>query len=227
VAKASGFIHVHTYQEACIEHNKQTKLLEVSNLEDYVFFTGPSFERESEDMKRDYVLTGALLMNLFIALTTVSLRHPLASRVSASGTGLILVVFSQLGAFGLYYLSGHDLNAPMMIGMPLLAFGLGVDDMFVLLRYFSGLGYDFIATHSKEDIMGEVFARAGPGTTLTSVCNTLVFSCGSFLPIPAMSDFCLCAACVAVVNYLITMNAFMPALVLEITRIKQGAPELS
>jgi hypothetical protein len=33
-----------------------SKLLEVAKLEDYVFSTGHSFERESDDMKRVYVL---------------------------------------------------------------------------------------------------------------------------------------------------------------------------
>jgi len=119
------------------------------------------------------------------------------------------------------------LNGPVVIAMPLLAIGLGVDDMFVLLRYFSGLGFPFISTYSNEEILGEVFARAGPGVTLTSVCNIVVFTCGYFLPIQGMSAFCLCGAFIALTNYLMTMNVFLPSLVMEVARIKRRRPELS
>merc|ERR1712232_1114268 len=143
----------------------------------------------------------------------------MASRANVGFTGLLMVTIAETTSFGAFFICGRYLNAPMMIAMPLLALGLGVDDMFVLIRYFSNLGVDFITMRRHEEIIGEVLAQAGPGTTLTSCCNVLTFSCGAFLPIPAMSDFCICAAFISFFNYVIMLNLFMPVLVTEITRI--------
>jgi len=110
--------------------------------------------------------------------------------------------------------------------MPLLALGLGVDDMFVLIRYFSDLGVDFITARPLEDIIGEVFAEAGPGTTLSSVCNIITFAVGAFFPIPAMADFCLGAVFVSLMNYLVMMNLFLPLMTVEIFRVKARRAEL-
>jgi len=215
------------WADICADYNEHSKLLEVSNLEDFEFFTNPRLEAEGEKMNWGYIISGVTLLNIYCILTSISVWHPNASRAGLAGLGLLFVAISQVGAFGIYFLCGKDLNPAMIIAMPLIALGLAVDDMFVLIRYFSDLGYDFISQHDKSEVIGEVFARAGPGTTLTSVCNVLVFSCGAFLPIPAMADFCVAAVCIAAINYVVMMNLLMPAMCLEVDRIQKSHPELS
>ena len=217
--------HSALWQRICLEHNRKNKHLEVANLEDVSYITD-MYEEESNQMKWGYFISGGVLMFLFCSLVLASCRHPMASRADVGFRGLTVVLISQITSFGLYFLCGMYLNPSMMLAMPLLALGLGVDDMFVLLRYFSDLGCEFIDGHNYGEIIGEVLAQAGPGITLTSVCNTLVFACGIFLPIPAMSDFCMLAAFIAIVNYLCMINLFLPLLVFEASRVKAKKPEL-
>jgi hypothetical protein len=138
---------------------------------------------------------------------------------------IALFMIAEGVALGMFFLAGKFMNSAIMIAIPLLALAIGVDDMFVILRYYSELGHDFITTNSEDEVMGEVFARAGPGTTLTSVVNCVVFACGSQLPIPAMADFCICAVFVAAWNYAVMMNMFMPLITMEIHRVANEGPD--
>ena len=100
------------------------------------------------------------------------------------------------------------MNTSMIAALPFKAMGLGVNDMFVLVRYFSELGIDYITDKDESTILGELLAQAGPGTTVTSICNFAAFGCGVLLPIPAMADFCLGAAVIAIMNYVAMLTMF-------------------
>eukprot|EP00404_Azadinium_spinosum_P033263 CAMPEP_0180581428 /NCGR_PEP_ID=MMETSP1037_2-20121125/14046_1 /TAXON_ID=632150 /ORGANISM="Azadinium spinosum, Strain 3D9" /LENGTH=102 /DNA_ID=CAMNT_0022599409 /DNA_START=153 /DNA_END=458 /DNA_ORIENTATION=+ len=99
-----------------------------------------------------------ILIFMFCASIQFAFKHPLASRILVGLWGLCVVIFAILTSFGIFFLCGKYLNEPMMLAMPLLALGLGVDDMFVVLRYFSDLGIELIDQHSNGEIIGEVMA---------------------------------------------------------------------
>lgn len=212
--------HSALWQSICEAHNSKNTYIEVANMEDWSYID-EKMQEESGRMNWWYLISGGCLMVTFCALILVSWRHPMASRADVGFKGLLVVNISQVTSFGLFFLIGKYLNQPMMLAMPLLSLGLGVDDMFVLLRYFSDLGIEFIDDNATDEILGEVMAQAGPGVLLTSVCNSLAFLCGVFLPIPAMSDFCLLASFVAVVNFLCLTNIFLPLVAFEALRVKQ------
>merc|ERR1712232_1368353 len=110
-------------------------------------------------------------MNVFHAMVLVSSRYPTASRTILGAEGLIMVLISVCTSFGMYFPFNMYINFPMLIGLPLLAFGFGGDDIFALLQYFSAFSTDFIDSHSHSKTIGTVLTQAGPGTTLTFVCN--------------------------------------------------------
>mmetsp|Transcript_24419 Transcript_24419/g.36747 ORF Transcript_24419/g.36747 Transcript_24419/m.36747 type:complete len:664 (-) Transcript_24419:253-2244(-) len=155
------------------------------------------------------------------------MRYPLLSRLGVASLGLTPVLLSVMGAGGVILVAGLKLNRAIIMCMPFLAMGLGVDDLFVLLRYFSSLGLKFIAEKDHPEILAEVFKQAGVGVTLTSLCNICAFAAGILLPVPAMSDFCLAAAVVAAMNYMTMMTVVPGLLVMEAKRIKRREPEIS
>jgi len=212
--------HSALWQGICEEHSHRNTYLEVSNMEDWRYID-EDLRKEQGKVHWGFLGAGGAMIVIFCAFVLVSWRHPMASRADVGFKGLLVVNISQVTSFGLFFLLGKYLNSPMLLAMPLLSLGLGVDDMFVLLRYFSDLGIEFIDSHSNDEILGELMARAGPGVLLTSICNSLAFGCGVFLPIPAMSDFCLLASFVAVVNFLCLTNIFLPLLAFEANRVKR------
>ena len=63
------------------------------------------------------------------------------------------------------------------------------------------------------EILGELLARGGGGATLTSLCNTVAFGLGALLPVSALSDFCLGAALISLMNYMVVFTLFLGMIV--------------
>ncbi|CAD7938767.1 unnamed protein product [Amoebophrya sp. A120] len=209
------------YHNLVSAFNENAQHTEVSN---FPTFFLDDFEDELENVDTIYFNVGLGISAAFTYLILVSLRHPLACRSAVGLAGLHMIVLSELFGFvGLYfYVFGKQFNSTILLVLPVLALGVGLDDMFVIIRYFSGLGYAFFDSHraSPEEIIGETLARAGVGTTLSSLCNILAFGAGAFLPIPAMADFCLAATLLALSNYITTLNLLLPVLSYEVERIQ-------
>jgi len=149
----------------------------------------------------------------------------LASRVTIGTVGVWVASFATFAAGGLFFICGFQLNTAIIGCVPFLALGLGVNDMLILTRGFSELGVEKIKSMSMSDIMGEVFGRAGVGVTLTSLCNVVSFGLASIVPVPGLSDFCICIVFDSVMNYIAMMTLFPCCLMLEAKRIKQAKPD--
>lgn len=221
--KEATQLHERAWQSEVIAFAETLENVEVLNV-------GPSLEdeliEENNKMRWSLVIIGGTLMCLFIAASLVSFQDPLTSRVNLGQHGLSVVGLATAASSGLILLLGFEFNAAMISALPFMALGLGVDDMFVLIRYFSDLGVDYITSRSYPEIIGEVLARGGAGATLTSVCNIAAFGCGAMLPVPAMSDFCIGAAIISLLNYVAMLTLFLPLMVLEARRVKRREPEL-
>lgn len=224
--KQALFLISEQWNRKVINFNAKSKYLEVANMEDFDYFVTPRMTKESNGFKYGYSLAGVMLLNLFCVFATAATKHPLSSRIAVAANGLILIGTASCAALGFYLACGLYFNEVIMLATPLLAFGIGADDMFVMIRYFSSLGFDFIATHTPAEVLGELLAQAGPGITLTSVCNACVFAVGSFFPIPAMADFCSSCAMVSAMNYILMMTLFAALMRAEASRVQQRQPEL-
>jgi len=171
------------------------------------------------------MVLGGLLMWAFMAASLADWRHPLLSRVNVAHAGLLPVSLAMGASSGAVLLAGMKLNTAIIMGAPFLALGLGVDDLFVLIRCFSGLGVRFVTERETPEIIGAVFREAGTGVTLTSLCNVAGFAAGALVPVPAMADFSIVAAVVATMNYLVMLTAVPGLLALEVRRIKRREAE--
>ena len=80
----------------------------------------------------------------------VSYRYPMTSRVDLGFKGIAVVGTVISAAAGFYLLCGWKLNTSMIAALPFMAMGLGVNDMFVLVRYFSELDIDFITDKKAQ-----------------------------------------------------------------------------
>jgi hypothetical protein len=109
---------------------------------------------------------------------------------------------------------------------PYLALGLGVNDLVMLLSVFSHVDRRPSLSRPKGGEVAVVLVEAGVGITLTSTCNVVIFFLGSFVDIPGIASFCMCASAFAATNWFLII-LFVPCLlVYEDWRMEKGRPEL-
>jgi hypothetical protein len=132
-----------------------------------------------------------------------------------------------MSTFGLYHWTGLKTNGTQILIIPLLAMGLGVNDMFVLLIGLSSFGAARIVTEDYPEILGEVLGHAGEGVSLTTVCNFACFMNGLLIPVVAIQHMCLHASIVAMANLSVVLTVFVARLKEESRRIKAGQVDIS
>jgi len=169
---------------------------------------------------------GISCMVVFIIVALGNWTSPLESRAALALKGLGLVLISALSSAGIVLLVGLQFNSVTLIVLPNLALGLGVNDMFVLLRSFSELGTPFIRTHDFSEISAAIFADAGVGVLLTSLCNFVsLVACSLTLRIGIIQDTCLTIAIVVIVNFWCMLTMFPYCMSVEKNRVTRGSPE--
>lgn len=182
--------------------------------------------RESASSSGLMQILGLVCMTMFIVCALGNFGSPLESRSAVALKGLALVVVSGLSSAGITLGYGLQFNNFTLIVLPNLALGLGVNDMFVLLRSFSELGNSFICSHDFSEVAGALFADAGVGVLLTSLCNFVsLVACSISLRIAIIQDSCLTIAIVVLVNFLCMTTIFPYFLYIEKCRVQQGHPE--
>jgi len=165
-------------------------------------------------------------MVVFIICALGNFGSPLESRAAVALKGLLLVLISAISSAGIALLVGLQFNSVTLIVLPNLALGLGVNDMFVLLRSFSELGTPFISSHDFSDVSAAIFAEAGVGVLLTSLCNFVsLVGCALTLNIAVIQDSCWTIAIVVMVNFLSMTTMFPYFLYVEKCRVTQQQPE--
>jgi len=210
-------LHAKIWTDTVVTFTKESPILEAANIEtDFL----AKLEKELEVPEWGLIISGSVLMTLFVALVMGSWTSPLASRCNLGQQGLIVVMFSTMAAGGFWFLFGFKLNAAIMTGIPFLALGLGVNDMLVLSRSFSELGVPYIKAHSNSEVLEKVLGSAGVGVSLTSFCNITAFSLASLVPVHGLADFCTAAAIDSTTNYFAMMTMFLCCICLEAYRVR-------
>lgn len=212
------------WQREIDEFSRRSQLVEVVNLR-------PNWVEEVNDESSQVNVAGVVLsilgMIVICFVVTASFAHPQKSRANLAWSGMLVVILAIITSGGIYLFFGFQFNSTTLACLPFLALGLGVDDMFIMIRSFNDLGTAFITENSSPQLLGELFARCLPGVTLTSICNAIAFGCGGLLPVAGVADFCVGAALVAVVNYLFMTCIYPACILLEASRVKSKRPELN
>jgi len=211
-------LHSKVWTDLVVGFNKNSKYVEVAILSPSAI---RKLEKQLEEPVWGLMIAGGVSLWWYLFFSLASWKAPLASRVTVGSTGIAVAGFATFAAGGLYFICGKQLNIAIVGCVPFLALGLGVNDMLILTRGFSEIGVERIKTMSISDILGEVLGRAGVGVTLTSLCNMVAFGLASFVPIPALADFCICIVLDSLMNYIAMMTIFPYCLKVEAQRIKK------
>uniref|UniRef100_A0A8C7VYI5 Patched 1 n=1 Tax=Oncorhynchus mykiss TaxID=8022 RepID=A0A8C7VYI5_ONCMY len=104
----------------------------------------------------------------------------------------------------------------LLMVLPFLALGVGVDDVFLLAHAFSETGQN--KKIPFEDRTGECLKRTGASVALTSISNVTAFFMAALIPIPALRAFSLQAAVVVVFNFAMVLLIFPAILSMDLYR---------
>ncbi|XP_040272924.1 protein patched homolog 1 isoform X2 [Bufo bufo] len=104
----------------------------------------------------------------------------------------------------------------LLMVLPFLALGVGVDDVFLLAHAFSETGQNNRIPF--EDRTGECLKRTGASVALTSISNVTAFFMAALIPIPALRAFSLQAAVVVVFNFAMVLLIFPAILSMDLYR---------
>jgi len=140
--------------------------------------------------------------------------------------GLLIVFLTQYVTYCVMGLLKISTNVTTNSVLPFLALGLGVDDMFLILRSFQAEvikmrkereGVDGEKKAEARFLAGETclslaIGDAGRSMTMTSFSNFVAFLLASTIPVLAVSTFCKACVIVITLNYFYLIFMFAPIL---------------
>jgi patched domain-containing protein len=190
------------------------------NLTTFTFSTSHSISEEiNRNLDFDWYLYAYTFMLICLfsiilmsfgsnCITTPGIILPLAGILSA-GYGLV-------SAVGLLSLFGFKC-ANIIIVVPFLILGIGIDDMFIIYSAFTQTNSEWKT--SKR--MSFALKNAGVSITITSLTDFVALIVGLSANFKSVKIFCLVAAISIAFCYLYQLTFFCPWLVIHSNRIKQ------
>jgi len=176
------------------------------------FYPSNALDRMFEEVasaQTTLIAVGCAIMFVFTVAIQFS-RHRVTNLSIPAAICFVLVLLSNVAAFGLLAVCDGEFNTIQVQVLPFLALGLGVDDLFILLAAYREAVLTSTApvTERTDDVMGETLAHAGSAITITSACNAGIFFCGIVVPIPALQKLMLGAGVIIIFNYLTAVVLF-------------------
>lgn len=215
------------WQWTVSKHNENITVLEAANVEPWDYVE----DRIYNDLKAAklfgyFLAVGAAAALLVCPCLLLRCGHPQASYGWHSAQGFVLVLLMMLTSSGIYFLFNLHVSVSTLIALPLLAWILGIDSVFICFRHLSQLGVEFARAETDQELLGELLAAAGPGLTLSCLCNAVTFLWALAGHVPALRDLSAGAAIITITNYLVILNVMLPLLLVEIDRIRKDRADL-
>lgn len=139
-------------------------------------------------------------------------RH---SKVFVGMVGNCAVGISTVMTFGICCGLGVVIT-PISQVVPFLLLGIGVDDMFVIVRTFERMPLSL----STEDRIERTYRECGGAIAVTSATDALAFLVGATIKFPAMRAFCINAGVGVIITFILQLTFMAAALALTDRGIK-------
>lgn len=159
--------------------------------------------------------------------------------------GILIVLLSVSTSVALF--SALHIKVTLIIAevIPFLVLAIGVDNVFILSheldqqnsrsyalasRQTGGGGgiQDYEeeeengALPSAEDRIARTLGRIGPSILLSAACETVAFSLGALVGMPAVRNFAIYAAGAVVINAALQVTVFVSAMAIDLRRVEVG-----
>ncbi|KAL9127586.1 MAG: hypothetical protein Q9217_003566 [Psora testacea] len=199
------------------------------------FTTEMSLESElnkSTNTDAKIVVISYVVMFLYASLalgsTTLSVKsimqNPATAMVQSKFTlgimGIVIVLMSVSASVGLFSACGIKVTLIIAEVIPFLVLAVGVDNIFLIVHEFERVNI----SHPDEDIqtrIAKALGRMGPSILLSASTETIAFTLGAAVGMPAVRNFAVYAAGAVLVNALLQVTMFVSVLALNQQRVEE------
>ena len=105
--------------------------------------------------------------------------------------------------------------------IPFICLGIGIDDMFVIIKCFNNIPEDERKSNGLVENIGITLKHAGVSITITSLTDIFAFGIGALTSFPALQSFCLSAAIGILAVFLFQSSWVVAWMVVDQRRIEQ------
>ena len=197
--------------------------LEVKD-KDYSFFMNLpiSFPEEASgpfeyDIARQ--VYGYIIMFLYTLLTLGKLNM-VEHKFYLAAAGISSVFFGFISAIGITMALGFQ-YCPQHGLLPFICLGIGIDDMFVIMRCFNNIPEAEREKNGLVKNMGQTMRYAGCSITVTSLTDVCVFAIGALTKFPSIQSFSVAGAIAIAIIFIFQSSWFIAWMVLDQHRIQQ------
>ena len=186
------------------------------------FSTERSLEEElnkSTNTDAKIVVISYLVMFLYASLSlgstfSLSKNTLVTSKFTLGLFGIIIVLLSVISSVGIFSAFGVKTTLIIAEVIPFFVLAVGVDNIFLLVHEFQRMNTRF-SDESIEQRVGRALGRMGPSILLSAVSETVAFSLGAAVGMPAVRNFAIYAAGAVVFDAALQCTMFVAALALD------------
>ncbi len=158
------------------------------------------------------------------ALSFRSLTHNPASAFVESkfmlgAVGIIIVLMSISASVGLFSAMGVKVTLIIAEVIPFIVLAVGVDNIFLIVHEFERVNMSHPDEY-VEDRVAKALGRMGPSILLAALTETIAFSMGAFVGMPAVRNFAIYAAGAIFINAILQITMFISVLALNQRRVE-------
>lgn len=198
------------------------------------FTTEISLEKElnkSTNSDKRIIILSYIVMLLYASLTlgstTLSLRSffqkPASLFIEIKFTlgvvGVMIVLMSLSASIGFFSIMGIKATLIIAEVIPFIVLAVGVDNIFLIVHELERVNTSH-ADALVEDRISRALGRIGPSILLSATNETIAFSLGAYVGMPAVRNFAIYAAGAVLINSMLQVTMFISVLALNQRRIE-------
>ncbi|CAD6502421.1 BgTH12-05013 [Blumeria graminis f. sp. triticale] len=198
------------------------------------FSTEISLEEElnkSSNTDAKIIIISYLIMFFYASLALGSkvlslrsiLQNPtklfIESKFTLGVAGILIVLMSISASIGLFSAIGIKITLIIAEVIPFIVLAVGVDNIFLIVHELENVNI----SHADADIESRIaraLGRIGPSILLSAVTETIAFSLGTFVGMPAVRNFAVYAAGAVFINAILQVTMFISVLALNERRVE-------
>ncbi|CEJ53699.1 Putative Patched sphingolipid transporter [Penicillium brasilianum] len=141
------------------------------------------------------------------------------SKFTLGIAGILIVLMSVSASVGLFSAAGVKVTLIIAEVIPFLVLAVGVDNIFLIVHEFERVNF----SHPDEEIderVARAVGRIGPSVFLSALTETVAFSLGVFVGMPAVKNFAAYAAGAVFINAILQVTMFISVLALNQRRVE-------
>ena len=186
------------------------------------FSTERSLEEElnkSTNTDAKIVVISYIVMFLYASLSlgstfSISRASLVSSKFTLGLFGILIVLLSVVSSVGIFSAFGVKTTLIIAEVIPFFVLAVGVDNIFLLVHEFQRMNTRF-SDESIEQRVGRALGRMGPSILLSAVSETVAFSLGAAVGMPAVRNFAIYAAGAVIFDATLQCTMFVAALALD------------